>query len=47
MILFHAISRMELAPGDVVVSAVTYHDYVLVITEQGNVFKITDNGERY
>lgn len=34
------LSEIPMCPGDRIVSATTYHDEIIVITEQGAVFKI-------
>jgi hypothetical protein len=36
-----AMARIELAPGDRIVTAVAHRNCIVVITEQGNIFRIT------
>jgi len=40
-ITIHKVSNIELSPSEIVVSAISYRDYVLVITDRGTIYKIT------
>jgi hypothetical protein len=46
MMKFENYSKIVLQPGELIVAATAFRDYVLVITDRGTVYKITDDGSR-
>ncbi len=44
MITVESLTRIELSPGDRVISSTQLHGYVLVFTKRGHVYQITPDG---
>ena len=40
MNIYRLVNSIDLTPGDRIVSAVQYHDFIVVVTEHGALFKV-------
>jgi hypothetical protein len=44
MVVFESLARIDLTPGDVIVAATPFRDYVLVFTQMGRVYRVRHDG---